>query len=123
MKKLVKIIFIILGIIFLSIGLIGVVVPVLPTTPFVLLASFCLARGSDRINIYFKGTKIYKDYILNFQTEGMTVKQKIRVVIIADIMLLISGIMVNNLHVRIFLFIMALIKTIVIFKIKTNRGN
>ena len=122
MKKLFKGIYIILGIILLGIGIIGIVLPVLPTTPFVLLASFCLAKGSDRINNRFKKTKIYREYILNFKENGLTKKQKIRIVLTADLMLLASGYFVNNFHVRIFLFCLALIKTAVIFRIKTNAG-
>ena len=122
MKKLFKGIYIILGIILLGIGIIGIVLPVLPTTPFVLLASFCLAKGSDRINNRFKKTKIYREYILNFKENGLTKKQKIRIVFTADLMLLASGYFVNNFHVRIFLFCLALIKTAVIFRIKTNAG-
>lgn len=122
LKKLFKGIYIILGIIFLGVGIIGIVLPVLPTTPFVLLASFCLAKGSDRINNRFKKTKIYREYILNFKENGLTKKQKIRIVLTADLMLLASGYFVNNFHVRIFLFCLALIKTGVIFRIKTNAG-
>ena len=122
LKKLFKGIYIILGIIFLGVGIIGIVLPVLPTTPFILLASFCLAKGSDRINNRFKKTKIYREYILNFKENGLTKKQKIRIVLTADLMLLVSGYFVNNFHVRIFLFCLALIKTAVIFRIKTNAG-
>ena len=122
LKKLFKGIYIILGIIFLGLGIIGIVLPVLPTTPFILLASFCLAKGSDRINNRFKKTKIYREYILNFKENGLTKKQKIRIVLTADLMLLASGYFVNNFHVRIFLFCLALIKTAVIFRIKTNAG-
>ena len=122
LKKLFKGIYIILGIIFLGVGIIGIVLPVLPTTPFILLASFCLAKGSDRINNRFKKTKIYREYILNFKENGLTKKQKIRIVFTADLMLLASGYFVNNFHVRIFLFCLALIKTAVIFRIKTNAG-
>ncbi len=122
LKKLFKGIYIILGIIFLGVGIIGIVLPVLPTTPFILLASFCLAKGSDRINNRFKKTKIYREYILNFKENGLTKKQKIRIVLTADLMLLASGYFVNNFHVRIFLFCLALIKTGVIFRIKTNAG-
>ena len=120
LKKLFKGIYIILGIIFLCLGIIGIALPVLPTTPFVLLASFCLAKGSERINRRFQKTKIYNDYISNFKENGLTKKQKIRIVLTADLMLLISGYFAGNLHVRIFLLCLALIKTVVIFGMKTN---
>ena len=120
LKKLFKGIYIILGIIFLCLGIIGIALPVLPSTPFVLLASFCLAKGSERINRRFQKTKIYNDYISNFKENGLTKKQKIRIVLTADLMLLISGYFAGNLHVRIFLLCLALIKTVVIFRLKTN---
>ena len=122
LEKLLKFIYIFLGILFLFIGLIGVVLPILPTTPFVLLASFFITKGSDRINNRFKKTKLYREYILNFKENGLTKKQKIRIVLTADLMLLASGYFVNNFHVQIFLFCLALIKTAVIFRIKTNAG-
>lgn len=123
MKRVLKIIYVLLGVIFLITGLVGIVVPLLPTTPFILLASFFLAKGSDRINNYFKKSWIYKNYIVNFKANGLTVKQKIKIVITADLMMLTSGFFINNLHVRIFLFFLAVIKTIIIFRVKTNTGN
>ena len=120
LEKLLKFIYIFLGILFFFIGLIGVVLPILPTTPFVLLASFFITKGSDRINNRFKKTKLYKNYVLAFRTNKLTFKQKLKIVITADLMLLISGILINNLHVRIFLFILGLTKTIIIFRLKSN---
>ena len=51
------------GILALGLGLIGVVLPFLPTVPFVLLAAFCFARSSERLH----------DWILRHPTFGPTI--------------------------------------------------
>ncbi|EPZ53958.1 hypothetical protein H477_4142 [[Clostridium] sordellii ATCC 9714] len=53
-----KILFITIGIVSLSIGSIGVILPIIPTTPFLLLASYCFVKGSDKFNEWFKSTNI-----------------------------------------------------------------
>ena len=45
MNRIKKIIFVIVGVISLLLGIIGTVLPILPTVPFLLLASYCFARG------------------------------------------------------------------------------
>ena len=78
MNKLKKCLYITVGLIAFSLGAIGVVLPILPTTPFLLLASFCFAKGSDRFNNWFTNTKIYKNHLENFiQERAKTLKQKI----------------------------------------------
>lgn len=39
----------------LAIGFVGIFVPLLPTTPFVLLAAVCYSRGSDRFHAWLHG--------------------------------------------------------------------
>ena len=58
MNKVKKYCYILVGLIALALGSIGVILPVLPTTPFLLLASFCFAKGSDRFHDWFNNSKV-----------------------------------------------------------------
>ena len=76
MNKIKKSLYIIVGLISFGLGAIGVILPILPTTPFLLLASFCFVRGSDKFDRWFKETKIYKKHLENFvNNRAMTLKQ------------------------------------------------
>ena len=74
-----------------GLGLLGAVVPVFPTTPFLLMAAFCFARGSRRLNDWFESTKLYRNVVEGFATRRrMTVKAKLTVLIPVTVVLGIS---------------------------------
>lgn len=92
-----RIVFIVVGCIALGLGCIGVALPILPTTPFLLLAAFCFARGSERINNWFRGTKLYKNNIETLaRGEGMTKSAKRRVMITVTVIIVIAFIAMRN---------------------------
>ena len=67
-----------LGLLFLGLGAIGVIIPIIPTTPFLLLTSFFFLRSSERLNTWFEGTRMYKRFIANFmETRSLTLRAKI----------------------------------------------
>ncbi len=59
-----------LGWVALGVGLLGVVLPVLPTTPFVILAAFLFARGSPRARAWLDGHARFGPHIRNWETQG-----------------------------------------------------
>ncbi|MCR5376567.1 MAG: YbaN family protein [Lachnospiraceae bacterium] len=72
-----KIVFILAGCICLALGTVGVVLPILPTTPFFLVTAYCFARSSERLNNWFKGTKLYKNHLESFvEKKRMTASTK-----------------------------------------------
>ena len=71
MNKIKKYIYIAVGLIAFLLGAIGVILPVLPTTPFLLLASFCFAKGSERFHKWFTESKIYKKHLESFVKEKL----------------------------------------------------
>lgn len=75
-----KIFWVILGCISVALGAIGAVLPILPTVPFLLLATFSFAKSSQKLHNWFTGTKLYKKNLESFVKEkGMTRHTKIRI--------------------------------------------
>ena len=73
-----RILYAVLGLFFFGLGALGAVLPVLPTTPFLLLASFFFLRSSKRLNDWFMQTKLYKRYLANFvENREMTLRTKL----------------------------------------------
>lgn len=111
MKKLIRTLLVIAGFLSLGVGLIGVVLPVLPTTPFLLLSSYCFVKGSKRFDRWFKGTKIYKKHLEEFvNTRAMTKKQKWTLLLLADFMMMFPFILVDHIHVKIVILCVAAFK-------------
>ena len=112
--------FIFLGWIFTGLALIGVVLPVLPTTPFILLAAWLFAKSSARCERWLKSTRVYKRYAVSYrEAGGLSFRKKAEILVTVDAALLISGLLVANTHVRIFLCVLAIVKFIVICRIPT----
>ena len=96
MKKIISILFMLVGFISFGIGILGTVLPVLPGGPFFLFAVFCFAKSSKRAETWFKNTSTYKKYIVPLlEKRGMPRKEKIRINLIADFFIILSVIMVD----------------------------
>ncbi|HDJ6439819.1 TPA: YbaN family protein [Staphylococcus aureus] len=108
-----RLILIVIGLIFTALGIAGAVLPLLPTTPFLLVAVFCFARSSDRFYNWLINQKIYKEYVENFYLHrGYTLQQKIKILISLYIVI---GFSIYMVDVRIGLIIMVIIQTAVLF--------
>lgn len=101
-SKVLKIIYIVLAFFFLGLGALGVVLPILPTTPFLLLASYFFAKGSERFHKWFISTKLYRNHLEEFiRTRAMTLKKKLSILLPVSTMLVITAILINNVYARI----------------------
>lgn len=120
-KNPLRIVWLLCGFLSMGIGAVGVVLPVLPTTPFLLLASFCLAKGSERFHRWFTGTKLYKKHLESFvENRSMTLKTKFSLLIPASCMLLLAFLAMQNVYGRAFILFLILFKYVYFFtKIRT----
>jgi hypothetical protein len=73
----------VIGVIAVALAIFGVFLPLLPTTPFLLLASACFARGSERMHRWLLGNKLFGSAIRDFeQGKGIPRKAKISAVVL-----------------------------------------
>ena len=121
--RLLKFLLIVFGSFFLIIGIIGIFVPVLPTTPFLVLAAACYAKSSERFYNWLINNKWFGSYIKNYrEKKGISIKHKIYTVSLLWVTILISAFfLINVLWIRIILILIAVIVTIHILTIKTYK--
>ena len=106
-----KYLYFIVGLVFMLIGMIGVVLPILPTTPFLLAALFFFTKSSSRAKIWFQGTKLYQNHLNDFVTRrAMTLRTKVMLLSFASTMLLIAFLMMNNIYGRITIVLLVIFK-------------
>ncbi len=83
-----KALYIVLGLIALAFGGIGVVVPMLPSFPFLMLATFCFANSSEKLHNWFINTKMYKENLESYvASRGMTKKAKKKIMTTVTILM------------------------------------
>ena len=102
-----RILYVVLGFLFFGLGAFGAFVPVLPTVPFLLLASFFFSKGSVRFERWFTSTKLYHDHLESYlKNRSMTRKTKIYLLTLATIMMLLGAFLAPPIPVKIFLVAM-----------------
>lgn len=95
-----KILLMIAGCIGVALGAVGVVLPILPTVPFLLIAAFCFARSSKRLHSWFIGTGLYKNNLESYvKGEGMTRKTKIKIMVTVTMLMTVGFIMMDQVPV------------------------
>lgn len=112
-----------LGFLFLIFGTIGVILPILPTTPFLLLAAFFFASGSKRFHHWFLSTKLYRKHIGQMvEKKAMTGKSKLIVLLTISIMLVLAFFIAPVWQAKVFIAVVWLIHIYYfLFRIKTIR--
>jgi uncharacterized protein len=117
------VIFIIAGTFFVLLGVIGIFLPLIPTTPFLLLGTALYARSSKRYYLWLLNNKWFGKYIKNYQEgKGVPIKVKILSISLMWATILISILLVlENLIFKIILLAIAFAVTIHIISIHPKK--
>jgi uncharacterized membrane protein YbaN (DUF454 family) len=81
-RRVVRALLLVAGTMSLVLGTVGIVLPILPTTPFLLLAAACYLRSSERMHKWLLGNRWFGEYIRNYQ-EGRGIPLKTKIVALA----------------------------------------
>lgn len=99
-----KIAYIAFGWLFVALAVLGVVLPLLPTTPFLLLASACFARGSTRLHQWLLNSEPLGQYLRDYEAgRGIPLRAKIVAVGLMWVSLVLAMVRVPNVAVRLLL--------------------
>jgi uncharacterized membrane protein YbaN (DUF454 family) len=86
-SRAVRYTFIAVGIVSLVLGIVGIVTPILPTTPFILLSGYCFARGSERLHDWIISHRYFGPMIIAFRDER---RIPLKVKIFASLMIAVT---------------------------------
>jgi len=112
------------GTVCLVLGAIGIVLPILPTTPFLLLAAACYLRSSERMHKWLLSNRWFGEYIKNYQAgRGIPLKTKLFALLVLWATILFSTFFIVNgiLAAQIVLLIVAVGVTVHLARVPTYR--
>ena len=121
-SKLKKCIFYVIGYLSVALGIIGLILPILPTTPFLLLATACFARNSEKAYNWLTNNKIFGKFIRDYREgKGLSVKVRIYTLFFLWLSIILSILFISILWVQILLLIIASLVSMHVIMIKPKK--
>lgn len=77
------------GLVSLLLGIVGVFLPLLPTTPFVLLSAYCFSKSSKRLHLWLLNHKLFGSLISDWEKHGV-IRTKTKCIATASMLILVS---------------------------------
>jgi len=112
----------VLGFLFLGIGSVGIFLPLLPTTPFVLLAAVCFSYGNRKFYEWLRRTPFFCTFIVHFEEkQGIPMSLKVKSIVIVWVSLAISMVMLQAVWAYILLCIIGAGVTVHLLMLKTKK--
>ena len=120
MKKIINGICVVLAFVCVGLGALGVVLPILPTTPLLIAAACLFAKGSERFHKWFLNTKLYKKYIESAVKDGTMEKKAKRNMMVTLAIVFGAGICFSPVFAKVIILVVAAIHFyVLIFRIRT----
>lgn len=117
-----KHLYLLAGILSLLLALIGVILPILPTTPLVMLSCYCFSKSSDKFHIWLINSNIYKKYAKDFiENKTLTFRRKVILLSFASTMLLFPLIILDFAFKLIIIALYIYLYYYFIYKISTTK--
>ncbi|HLR29913.1 MAG TPA: YbaN family protein [Paenalcaligenes sp.] len=109
-----------IGTLSVSLGVLGIFLPLLPTTPFLLLALACYMRGSQRMSVWMLNNSLFGEHLRNFQIKKAIPKRtKIWAISLTWVSLAISAWIMSVAWARPILILPGLFVTIYLWRYDT----
>ena len=122
MKNLKKKLYIAFGFLAVTLAIVGVFIPGLPTVPFLLVALFCFERSSKKYHDMIMNNKYFGSVLQDYYSgKGLTLSVKIKAILFLSCGMIFSIYKIQNLHARIGLAIIWLGVAIHIILLKTKK--
>ena len=122
-SKINRVAFVVAGLLFTGLAAAGVLLPLLPTTPFLLLAAVCFARSSPRLYRWLLSNRLFGPYIEEWQrnrTIPLAAKRKACLVVVLAFGL--SILLVDSTWVRVALLVLGSGVLVFVASLRTSRG-
>lgn len=113
---------IVVGSLSLVLGAVGIFLPILPTTPFLLLAAFCFSRSSRRLHNYLVNHRTFGTYLSNYHNRAMTPAHKARTLVMLWLSIILTIVLIGKLIPAILLPIIAGLVSLHILRLRPRPG-
>ncbi|SEL03445.1 hypothetical protein SAMN04488700_0936 [Carnobacterium iners] len=111
-----------IGVFSFLLGSVGVILPILPTTPFLLLSGYCFAHSSSKFNDWLKNTKVYQIYVSDYaETKSIPKNKKWKILINIYILMGISILLAPFQPVKILLVLLTIGLSVGVLFVIPNR--
>lgn len=119
MNRAKKAVLVAAGSVCLVLAVLGVFLPLLPTTPFLLLASACYVRSSERLHGWLMGNRLLGPYIRNFkERRGIPLRGRVLTVVLLWLPLLYSVYRLDLLWLEVLLVLMGVTWSVIILRMR-----